>query len=395
MTSSPDFDTADPCPAVPAPASSVEDMQDPERDPWVCDGDDFDDKIPFTGMGVGTVAPASRPTALVPDLGLPAAPCTAVNAADDVTPEELGFVVLRDRPLTYHWRADEAVLAAAGIEPTGNRDYNRLRLAVATELVRSADIEPRVWVSISRNEAKYTELKGTAPKWVSYTRMISVLAELRGLGLIEEDRAEQHKSHLVEWTTPQGKVMVGRQSRYRATPKLLAAFRSVTAFHRETGECVLRMKDAAGWAIDGFRETDYVSRLAAPARAYNKLMRRHVVELVTRDAECNSTRIKIETAREDGTTAVQILCSTPTAEVFRSFNRGSWTKGGRFYAWYQGLPKAFRKQLRIDGQEVVEVDYRALPHPCSTPCAAWPSRGTATSSPASPSATTPRPPWSS
>ncbi|WP_262265504.1 hypothetical protein [Microvirga yunnanensis] len=365
MTSSPDFDTAEPCQAVPASAAPDQYMRDPERDPRVCD-DDYSDREdrPFAGMGVGTVAvvPASRPPALVPDLGLPAAPCTAVNAADDVTPEEFGFVDLRDRPLSYHWRADEAVLAAAGIEPTGDRDYNRLRLAVATELVRAADIEPRVWVSISRNESKYTELKGTAPRWVSYTRMMSVLAELRGLGLIEEDRAEQHKSHLVEWTTPQGKVMVGRQSRYRATPKLVAAFRSVTAFHRDAGESVLRMKDAAGRAVDGFRETDYVSRLAAPARAYNALMRRHTVELVTNDAECNRTRIRIETPREDGTTAVQILCPTPSVEIFRSFNRGSWKKGGRFYAWYQGLPKAFREQLRIDGQEVVEVDYRAL-HP--------------------------------
>lgn len=347
------FDLAEPPPG--------EYMQDPECDPRVCDGDNSDDKIPFTGMGVGTVAPAARAPALVPHLGLPTAPCTAVNR-DDVSPEELGFVDLRDRPLTYLWRADEAVLAAAGVEPTGDRNYNRLRLAVATELVRAADIEPRVWVSISRNESKYSAMRGRCPAWVSYTRMMSVLAELRRRGLIEEDRAEQGQSHFVEWKTAQGKAMIGRQSRYRATPALLAAFRAVTRFHQDAGENVLRMKDAHGKAVDGFRETDYVSRLAAPARAYNAFMRRHVVELVTNDAECNRTRIRIETERPDGTKDVQILCPTPCVEVFRSFNRGSWTKGGRFYWWGQGLPKAFRKQLRIDGQEVVEVDYRAL-HP--------------------------------
>ncbi|UVF18471.1 hypothetical protein HPT29_018540 [Microvirga terrae] len=322
---------------------------------------DPDPEVPFTGTGVGTVASAASRPALVPDLGLPDCPSTATNR-DEPAGEEIGLTDLRDRPLTYHWRADEQLLPAAGALPTGDANYNALMNGVATELVRAADIEPRVWVSISRNETKYTCLKGKVPRWVTYSRMMVVLADLVGRGLIEEDRANAETSHFEEWTTPQGKKMRGRQSRYRATPALLAAFRSVTRFHHEAGDNVLRMKDADGKAVNAFRETDYVRRLAEPARRYNQLMCRHDVELMTQDADCNRTRIEIPHQGKDGRTHLQVLCPTPTVTIFRSFSRGRWTKGGRFYWWGQGLPKTLRAQLRIDGQAVIELDYRAL-HP--------------------------------
>jgi hypothetical protein len=49
--------------------------------------------------------------------------------------------------------------------------------------------------------------------------------------------------------------------------------------------------------------------------------------------------------------------------LYRSFNRGSFDYGGRFYgaAWQQ-MPKAWRQRILIDGEAVVELDYGSL-HP--------------------------------
>jgi hypothetical protein len=58
-----------------------------------------------------------------------------------------------------------------------------------------------------------------------------------------------------------------------------------------------------------------------------------------------------------------LLPNSRQASLYRVFNNGRWDHGGRFYGgWWQRLPKADRKRLLIDGEEVVELDFKAL-HP--------------------------------
>jgi hypothetical protein len=47
--------------------------------------------------------------------------------------------------------------------------------------------------------------------------------------------------------------------------------------------------------------------------------------------------------------------------LFRVFNNGSFDQGGRFYGhWIQNIPKRYRKNLRIDGEQTTELDYSGL-----------------------------------
>jgi hypothetical protein len=51
------------------------------------------------------------------------------------------------------------------------------------------------------------------------------------------------------------------------------------------------------------------------------------------------------------------------ARLYRVFNNGRWDHGGRFYGgWWQMLSKADRQRLLIDGEETIELDFKAL-HP--------------------------------
>jgi hypothetical protein len=50
-------------------------------------------------------------------------------------------------------------------------------------------------------------------------------------------------------------------------------------------------------------------------------------------------------------------------KLYRIFNRGSFSNGGRFYGtWWQQIPKEIRPQLLIDGEPTIEHDYPQL-HP--------------------------------
>jgi hypothetical protein len=47
--------------------------------------------------------------------------------------------------------------------------------------------------------------------------------------------------------------------------------------------------------------------------------------------------------------------------VYRVFNNGSFRQGGRFYGgWWQNIPKAYRKDIFIDDQSTVEIDFKAI-----------------------------------
>ena len=44
------------------------------------------------------------------------------------------------------------------------------------------------------------------------------------------------------------------------------------------------------------------------------------------------------------------------------FNNGNFSEGGRFYSGYQNLKKERRKELKLNGFQTCEIDYKAL-HP--------------------------------
>ncbi|MGF9764307.1 hypothetical protein AAII07_55325 [Microvirga sp. 0TCS3.31] len=370
-----------------APAQIAGFLVDPDFDPAIHDGgdddrDDAEDR-PFLPIVTGpaiirptavaqpepaaeTVAeapaePVTDASALVAALDLPDAPSSAVNACDDLAEDGIAVTTGRDRVLSFHYTVDHKFIEATGVPLTGDPMVNYAINAMLTDLARAADVDPEGWVSYSRSHDFYSEhsrYKGTAYTY-SYVKQAVDIITSTAVGLADEERAKPGSQHKRWRPAPGEDIVQGKQSRLRATPKLLAAFRSVTAFNHETAAAI-RMRDKKGKLVN-FRDTKQTRDMAKEVRAYEAFMAGHRIELVTDPDVCEPTRtgLKLRHVDEDGNITFQHICPTPTLTLFRSFNRGSFRKGGRWYCWPQALSKKLRARMLINGEAVVELDYSA------------------------------------
>lgn len=109
--------------------------------------------------------------------------------------------------------------------------------------------------------------------------------------------------------------------------------------------------------------TPEVEQMWADLTVYNDLLRRSFIDIPSRH-EPIVTR-PIERGKRKG--QVQIISlGQDNKHVHRVFNGNvddNWTKGGRFYGgWWLQIPKEMRKEIHINDQPTVEVDYKAF-HP--------------------------------
>ena len=133
---------------------------------------------------------------------------------------------------------------------------------------------------------------------------------------------------------------VGKQSRLGLEGfRLLSVFSDVYVDSQRTkvpavkllaGSEVLILKDDAKDLID-YADTQPLIPMRQQINDYNDFMASQVITL--NDSPLSITRMR------------------------RVFNNSSWECGGRYYGSWQNLPKTVRKQLSINGQQVVERDY--------------------------------------
>lgn len=83
------------------------------------------------------------------------------------------------------------------------------------------------------------------------------------------------------------------------------------------------------------------------------------------DTKTTSLRRDIQTHNQLRTGAVWLLQGKPLHSndlVCRRIFKGDWQTGGRLYCAAQNLPKADRRLLKVDGEQVTELDFKSL-HP--------------------------------
>ncbi|RZK97320.1 MAG: hypothetical protein EOO66_03370, partial [Methylobacterium sp.] len=257
----------------------------------------------------------------------------------------------RDRALDFHWRIPENILSAAGIPDIPDRRQDVARRSVLAAACIAADMAPGEdrWVSYSRRKAFYAGQSRYMGLPYTYDRVLAAVAELVELGLIEEVRAR-----------PGDHLSTGMQSRLRATPDLVHAFRDAP-FEYETRRCRLILKDEAGDVI-GYDPTRQTRRLEAELDRINAYLGNVSVTMPTGDGWEHATRVvRARNDRKEKGTWASVV-PTPSPEVYRVFGRGRWDRHGRLYGWWQNLPKGRRRELLINGEAAFEPDFATL-HP--------------------------------
>jgi len=242
-----------------------------------------------------------------------------------------------DRPLDFHWTTDCAALDRTGWQPTGDRLYDLCVRSILTAVALAAQAGDEGWVSFSRRKTWYTGKARYQGLPYSYVRITRAVNELRAAGLIEEIRACSGDH-----------MRTGRQSRIRATSRLLDAFAGVT-FEYAPVE-IIRRRDVDG-NLEQYRETGLTRRMRAELEEINAGLAAHALTLPD---ECVPVGLHHVAVRDS------VIRTTPVVSLYRVFNRGRWSKGGRMYWWGQNLPGDIRVKVLIDGEESVEEDYTGM-----------------------------------
>ncbi|WP_264048936.1 hypothetical protein [Methylobacterium flocculans] len=255
------------------------------------------------------------------------------------------------RALDFHWRATDDLASAAGLTELGRSSYRRARNSVLASLVLAGDSD-RPWVSYSRSRDFYAAEGRYEGTDYSYSNVRLAVAEIAEAGLIEEMRSKPG-SHLTH----------GHQSRMIATDLLMSLAEGVDLSYVGT-RCPLVLKDEDGTRIN-YRETALTRRLVAEVEDINSYLGGIEVGISPKanpeDWRRSAHHLHARKVKRNGETWTCVR-PTPTPAVYRVYGRGRWDRHGRWYGWWQSLPKSRRAELLINGELAIEPDFSAI-HP--------------------------------
>ena len=104
-----------------------------------------------------------------------------------------------------------------------------------------------------------------------------------------------------------------------------------------------------------FEETDSVRAHRSVLYGINSYVVRHCITLALNDREL--AELEEEQAKNQEYKKYRYVDFFQT-QLVRSFSRGSFEKGGRFYrGWWQNILSGYRRYILIDGVRTVEVDF--------------------------------------
>jgi len=237
----------------------------------------------------------------------------------------------RDLPLGFHWSTGQDLIGGLGLPAARNDHYQEARNAVLT----GAYLAGRTgrWVSYSRRRAFYAARHRYHGLALTHRTVLSAVAEGVRASLLDEERAKPGSR--------------GHQSRFRATA-LLSKLLDDCPIHFEPRE-VIRLRDNNGKLID-YHETAHTRQLRSEVEAINASMSGMTIDLAAPG---------VRHAGHYWIVSGSYLLPTPPC-LYRVFNRSSFSKGGRLYGWWQGLPSHFRSAILINGEPVFEPDFAQL-----------------------------------
>lgn len=230
--------------------------------------------------------------------------------------------------------------------------------AVALDLFTVAGEDLERWLAYSRRNENYEVNKRRYVRPEATRQVVVQAADFLAAAGYAEARAGSYQRGELGGR--------GYQSRLRATDKLAAFFTS-----RGVGPADIGVRDGAELIVLkgpaatrggskpllGYDDVPATNAMREALRAWAAVANAHHIHPAER--HWDPTERPLEDA-DDGAGAT---VEHGRARLYRVFNNGSWTAGGRFYGgWWMTMPSAERARLTIDGGPVVELDFKSL-HP--------------------------------
>jgi len=249
-------------------------------------------------------------------------------------------------------------------------DRGRLRVileAVTLELWLARRDTPTRWLAYSRGDRGYVGPDRYRHPDASKTTVTLVTAFLMSTGLAEgragSYRREDHGF---------GQSGRGYLSRLRGTDGLLAwadeqGLTDDDVALNDRFE-LIRLKGPAKTRRDRkpllhYDDTPDTTAMRDRLRSWAAMMAGHEVTLGAHRTSVGKTPSGDPLEDPLGDAEESQARGAGSCRLYRIFNDGRWDRGGRFYGgWWQGLSKADRERLLIDGEETVELDFASL-HP--------------------------------
>jgi hypothetical protein len=256
----------------------------------------------------------------------------------------------RDLSLPYLHRADFEEMNAlipGGLPMPSNKQSARAIASMSSALVTQAQIDPDVYFSCSRgrtwwaNAGRYV---GTSYTYASACWAMEVLAEADIICdlQIAPRRAPRFKDD--------GTLEQAFQSRFRPSDRLRGL--ALPKVRVEKGETII-LKDRAGRLMP-YKDTERTHRMRRFVEAFNEACSGWDIDLPAPGSVEEGYLLRF---LPDGEGSAEFVVNTTLRSMFRVFNHGAWTKGGRYYGgWWQQVRSRDRAFFRLNGSEVEELD---------------------------------------
>lgn len=227
-----------------------------------------------------------------------------------------------------------------GLGPAFKSPQREAANIILTHLAFVGWSDPHRWTFFSRDRNVYSQNKRYRSPALSCTHVINVIDVLKGIGLIEEERAAP---------SPDGK--------YRSRMRLLDGVddmipvSSIVDLRFIPAELVKRKDDKK--RLVNYNETSQTRRMRRELVEHNEAVSQLKLFLNSPDWHLDDRGLLRSMDR---------VLNPAKLSLYRIFNT-SWRHGGRVYGgFWQRLPRVDRTCLRIDDEETVEPDFEYL-HP--------------------------------
>ena len=221
------------------------------------------------------------------------------------------------------------------------KDQRLIRNALICNLICCTWESQDQLVHYSRDNNHYAQTRLYHPHWYSRRKVVSAVESLVEAGLVEDFKTAPSQSALF-------------RSRVKATSKLITniPLQSVDDMKFHVSETIW-LKDE-NKRLMNYKPTSEVRKIRRDTEAQNKFLASLKLEIAHPDLkidECGLLRLpdnRINLNRR---------------ALYRIFNNGRWDSGGRFFGgWWQNIPSKYREAILINGESVIEKDYRTC-HP--------------------------------